>query len=196
MRRFLIGLLALDRRLTVLAVGVAVFAFMRLAGPRTADCPASRILLTADWRESSAEATARPDLSRFRLRPRPYRDRHRAGAGRAPRPTRAWPGSASSWRTPANGLGATQELREAVHAVPCRPASTPSPMPRRSVSSAPATRATTWPRLSTRSSCSRSGWSGLTGLGAQVPLARTSWPASASISRCCAGRSTRQRWRR
>ena len=99
--------------------------------PRAPSLP-SRILLTADWRANSARRR-RPDLLAFDFRPRPsVTDVVLALDAAATDPRVA--GLLVQLADTENGLGATQELREAVRSIPCRAASMPSPTPRRSAS--------------------------------------------------------------
>ena len=111
MRRFLIGLLAVIGALTVLAVALAVFAFTRLVDhePGLPD----RILLTADWREGVAESDAAPGLFNFELRQRPTITDIVLALDAAAADPRVG-GLLVRLAETSNGLGATQELREAV----------------------------------------------------------------------------------
>ena len=168
MRRFLIGLLA--------SIGGLCRASgsgrgpRRLAVPAPRDFHAIRILLTADWRDETSEAVGRPDLLSLDFRPRPsVTDIVLALDAAAADPRVA--GLRVELADTANGLGATQELRAAVTRF-------------RAAGKYAIAYAETFGELSSGNEgyylatafdeieLQRVGLVGLTGLGAQVPLAR------------------------
>ena len=168
MRRFLIGLLAsIGGFVVLLAAGAALVAWLFL--PRATSMP-SRILLTADWRDEISEAVGRPDLLSLDFRPRPsVTDIVLALDAAAADPRVA--GLRVELADTANGLGATQELRAAVTRF-------------RAAGKYAIAYAETFGELSSGNEgyylatafdeieLQRVGLVGLTGLGAQVPLAR------------------------
>src|SRR4051794_34610492 len=168
MRRFLIGVLAsIGGLLVLLVLGGAAAAWLLL--PRAPSLP-SRILLTADWRGELSEAPGRPDLLALDFRPRPsVTDVVLALDAAAADPRVA--GLLVQLADTANGLGATQELRAAVARF-------------RAAGKYAIAYAETFGELSSGNEgyylatafdeieLQQIGLVGLTGLGAQVPLAR------------------------
>jgi protease-4 len=111
LRRFLVGLLATIGALAlvfVVAVGALVWRFF----PERPSLPA-RFLLTADWSEPLGETAGPPDLLEFRLRPRPTVSDVVLALDAASRDPRV-AGLAVRLSDARHGFAATQELRDAV----------------------------------------------------------------------------------
>ena len=169
MRRFLIGLLAVIGALAVLAVALAVFAFTRLVDHEPA-LP-DRILLTADWREGLAESGAAPSLFNLELRPRPTITDIVLALDAAAADPRVG-GLLVRLAETSNGLGATQELREAVKRFRASgkfAVAYADSFGELSSGNEGYYLATAFDEIDLQAG---RVWSGLTGLAAQVPLAR------------------------
>jgi protease-4 len=111
MRRFLIGFLACIGGLALLvvilpAIGIAFFVWHSPPLP-------GRMLLTADWREGLGEASAAPSLLNIELRPRPTITDIVLALDAAAADPRVG-GLLVRLAETSNGMGATQELRDAV----------------------------------------------------------------------------------
>ncbi len=111
MRRFLIGFLAVIGAIALLlvivaGVGIAAFVHHETALP-------GRMLLTADWRDDIGEGGGEPSLLNLELRPRPTVTDIVLTLDAAAADPRVG-GLLVRMAETANGLGATQELRDAV----------------------------------------------------------------------------------
>ena len=168
MRRFLIGFLATIGGLVLLLILGAGFAAWYLL-PQGSGLP-SRILLTADWRNGLSETAGTPDLLDFELQPRPtVTDIVLALDAAAADPRVA--GLLVQLAETSNGLGVAQELRQAIGRF-------------RAAGKYAVVHADTFGELSSGNEgyylasafdqieLQQIGLVGLTGLGAQVPLAR------------------------
>lgn len=111
MRRFLIGLLASIGAVTLVVVVLAVVGLTRYVG--YAPALPERMLLTADWREGLAERGTATGLLDFALHPKPTITDIVMALDAAAADPRVG-GLVVRLAETTNGLGATQELRDAI----------------------------------------------------------------------------------